>query len=163
MAVTASYAVLFGLLRALGSEPVLKDIPVAYVVIIPAVFVAAVGIGQAVLFQGKKPRHASVVVGCCLGLLLVVCLWLSEYGLSLSAVTPFKLFIFILLCVLGPSLGGIAGYLSGALAAGVFLIMGRLEKPNRDHDAAAQSETATDVRSGEQETHPPADWQAPDL
>jgi hypothetical protein len=57
LVITAMYAVLFGLLQAMGAPA-----PVFFFV---ALFFTAIGLGQMFLFKGKRPRRASVLVGAC--------------------------------------------------------------------------------------------------
>ena len=63
MILTAVFALLFGLLKTLDVPPV--------VFFVVSAFVAAIAVCQAVLFKGKNPRKASIVVGFVMGVLVV--------------------------------------------------------------------------------------------
>ncbi|HUY31544.1 MAG TPA: hypothetical protein VMV69_02100 [Pirellulales bacterium] len=116
MVVTAAFAGLLALLRSLGAPPIVVGILVAYV--------SLVGLGQAVLFRGRRPRLASIVTGAvCLVLLGVVAIAgkgipLPGRGFSMSAMAS-------LLCAViwGVPFGAMCGYLAGGVVAGVFLVM----------------------------------------
>lgn len=112
LVVTAGYAVLFGSLKmlfnALGET--------AGVAIVVGGFVTAVGIGQAMLFRGRKPRTASIMVGAVLCSIIMVgmMLWSNPRRLP-GSMLPFIL-------VYGAIGGIIYGYLAGVLVGGVFLV-----------------------------------------
>ncbi|MCE5267175.1 MAG: hypothetical protein LLG00_04760 [Planctomycetaceae bacterium] len=62
MMLTAIFAILFGILRASDAPPV--------VFFVTLVFVAAIAMCQALLFGGKNPRKASILVGIVAGVLV---------------------------------------------------------------------------------------------
>jgi hypothetical protein len=104
MAVTFAYALLFGGMRFWEFPP----LAVGGV----SLFVTLVGLGQAVLFRGRRPRAASAVMGI-LGFSAVLA-WIvisNNDPISLPAAAIYS-----------SIWGTILGYLAGVLVAGVFLI-----------------------------------------
>ncbi len=116
MLITAFFAVLFGLMSCLS-------VP-TWVFVTVAVFVAVIGLAQAILYSGKEPRRASVVAGGAVGALTYV-------GFALAVLISEGLggiegALLILLCVAflapaGAIAGGVLGYVAGCLVAGLFL------------------------------------------
>jgi len=102
------FALGFGLLRWLNAPP--------SVFIGVTLFVLLVGLGQAVLFGGRKPREASLVAGIVAGEVLVF---------VAGFLGPMNLGELLFSAVLFAFLGGLSGYLAGALVAAVFLVKGR--------------------------------------
>lgn len=113
LAIVFLFAVLFGLLSALRAPPV--------VFILVGAFVTAVGLGQAYLFGGRRPREASLLIGsiCLMFLLVVVVGRMLFLGHKADDVLP------VLTVVVAPLLGGGLGYLIGALIGGAFLVADR--------------------------------------
>jgi hypothetical protein len=73
------------------------------------------------MFHGKTPRIASAIAGAVIALVFVLgSVWLFSHR------SPHPLEIFAL-AVLSIPIGGFLGYLTGTCAAGVFLIMDKLE------------------------------------
>lgn len=111
LTITAIFAALFGMLSALGAHP----IEFGGVTL----FFVAVALGQAVLFKGKRPREASLLVGgCLLPLVLfveaVVTFFAHGYAAPVAGMA----------CSL-PVLAGVGallGYLAGGVIAGVLLV-----------------------------------------
>jgi hypothetical protein len=112
LVVTAGYAVLFGALKMIFSS--LGE--TSGVAITIGGFVTAVGIGQAMLFGGRRPRTASIMVGAALCSIIMVgfSLWSTPRGMS-GPMLPF-------IVVYGAIAGIIYGYLAGVLVGGVFLV-----------------------------------------
>jgi hypothetical protein len=114
---TAMYAVLFSGLRVLGAPP--------GVFVFAAVWTAAIGMGQMVLFGGKRPRAASVIVGPPTVLLIVAGLivWesLSSQNARGPGIADFACLALPLLLFSVPASFGV-----GCLMAGVFLVIDRL-------------------------------------
>lgn len=113
LAVVTAFALLFGALIKLGVGPV----SIGFFVI----FVAGVGLSQALLFDGQDPRKASVHGGLIMALILVAVLVVyleTVWGQR----TP--------ICIVGGLvfLGPILGYVAGTLIAGIFLILDALEE-----------------------------------
>ncbi len=118
---TTMVALLFGLTQAAGVPPV---VPISL-----AVFFTLVGLGQMLLFGGKKPRLASFLVGgvaCCAPVLAgAVADVVASGGFQLiELMVPALLFAFLF--------GGVMGYVAGCLLAGVFLLLKPFEK-RREH------------------------------
>jgi len=117
---TLLYALLFGLMQAAGAPVV---VPISL-----AVFFALVGLGQMLLFRGKKPRLASFLVGgvvwCLIALADSVMIWRFQAAPFnvYSVVGAFYFLLIMFLC------GGLLGYGAGCLLAGVFLLLKPLEK-----------------------------------
>lgn len=103
--ISVAFAMLFSIMRALDSSPLL--------IAIFGIYFAAVGIAQAVLFNGDKPREASVIAGGILGCLSVIVIAMSE-GAPLGAAISMT----ICSAVWAP----VAGYLAGTINGGIWLI-----------------------------------------
>ncbi len=116
MAITMAFALMFALLRL--AEPILM-IDVSGVALGLGTFVTGVAIFQLALWEGKRPRLASLVGGpfLVLGITLAIRLW--QLGGALPQLTLEDAFWFNQLALI---FGLPAGYLGGALVAGVFLI-----------------------------------------
>jgi hypothetical protein len=130
MAITTLFAGLFGVMTWLGTPPV--------VFAAIAVFFALVGLAQAILFQGRRPRQASVVAGIALCELSVVgfviaMIWIrgipSFFELSRVLVT----LLLVMLCC-GP-IGAGLGYLAGCVIAAVFLRKQSESEDTEEHRA----------------------------
>jgi hypothetical protein len=105
--VTSAYAMLFGGLSALGAWPIVS--------VVIGGFITAVGIGQAVLFGGGKPRSASILVGVVLHVIIYLGIWIAFPRLFPAW--------FLLMMTGYVVIGGfILGYCAGALVGGVFLM-----------------------------------------
>lgn len=119
--ITAIYGVLFAFLAWLEAHPALF--------VLPAVFLAGVGLAQMFLFRGRRPREASLVAGSCLffaaaALAVVISHLGGESGDG----------GFLWAVVLAPAVGAALGYLVGVAIAGPFLVAKRL----RHRRAAAE-------------------------
>src|SRR3954451_2003365 len=112
--VTLAYSLLFGAMAGLSFPPAVS--------VIVGAFVLCVGAGQALLFGGKRPRTASLIVGTLIYSLAMVAVWLvnSPRMYPASAVLVMGTYVMI-----G---GGILGYLSGVMIGGVFLVADKLRK-----------------------------------
>lgn len=105
--VTSAYGLLFGALNALGAWPIVSAVI--------AGFITIVGIGQALLFGGKKPRAASVLVG----VVLHVVIWTSIMAVSPRFYPPEAWLAMVAAVVVS---GVMLGYCAGGLVGGVFLL-----------------------------------------
>jgi putative addiction module component (TIGR02574 family) len=106
--VTSVYAVLLAGMSALQFPPAAS--------LAVAGFITFVGIGQAMLFGGRRPRTASLVVGAVLYAVPMLIIWL----MSGPRIYPGAL---ILLSGTSAIIGGaILGYLAGVMVGGVFLL-----------------------------------------
>jgi hypothetical protein len=131
--VTFAYSLLFGAMRALSFPPMVS--------VVFAGFISLVGVGQAFLFGGNKPRTASLVVGAFFYTLAVAATWLIN-GPRLYA-TPALLMV-ATYTIIG---GAILGYLAGLMVAGVFLVADKLRnwysrrhaKPDQGASTGAQA------------------------
>jgi hypothetical protein len=129
MLVVSFFAVLFAVMRSLDFHPA--------VFAVVGLFFVVVAVGQAVLFGGKDPRRASVRVGAVLAAIAIVLLSLFPFAMRLLGRFPsfIELLVwfvtFTAALAAGVPLGGLAGYLAGALLAGVFLIL-RMVRPPRE-------------------------------
>ena len=130
--ITAMYAILFGVLRAFEATPLIF----AFI----ALFFTVVALGQMLLFKGKRPRRASVIVGAC----FLSCWALVSLLVDSDPAPPIalgsKLVLFLLFVSL---LGALLGCISGSLISGVFLVLDKLghlrDKPKtRDEMAGAR-------------------------
>ena len=119
MVITAMYAILFSVMRALRfpSTPFF----------IVALFFTVVGLGQMFLYKGQRPRRASAMVGigfmsCVWGIILIIEGVKGGVSMSSGGQIVFGL-VFV-----GFAYGAIFGYLAGLLIAGVFLVIDALAK-----------------------------------
>lgn len=106
--VTLAYAVLFALMPIVRSSVAIS--------IAIAGFVTLVGVAQATLFGGQRPREASLACGA--GSFLVIGIAIAIWD-GLSA--PFNTLVGTL-CFGSFVLGGTLGYFAGVLVGGVFLV-----------------------------------------
>jgi RimJ/RimL family protein N-acetyltransferase len=119
MILMTAFAVLFAAMRTFRAPP--------EVFIIVAVLFLGVTLGQILLFQGKKPRQASVVVGSVVFPLGV----LAETLFAKSQVhNPWETFGDVLCFSTGMLIctipgGALFGYLAGCIMAGVFIVQER--------------------------------------
>ena len=132
MIVTAAYAVLLSGMSALRFHPIASF----YV----AAFITIVGVAQAVLFGGRKPRLASAIAGAAAYFLGWVAFAIIEPTWTIGfMILPALLFS----AIAGPPLG----YLAGVLVGGVFLVADifrqRYGKEIDDRAAADPSEIAS--------------------
>ncbi len=110
LGIMTALALLFGIMRWLDSEP-------GWYLFLGA---QSIVICLVQMFHGKTPRAASAVAGAILAPLFVLgWAWLSRSSIPAGGV----------LCgmVVSVPLGGFAGYLNGTCAAGIFLVMDKLE------------------------------------
>jgi hypothetical protein len=111
LGITTALAILFGCMRWLGAEPGWYLFLGAQSVVICIVQ----------MFQGRSPRKASAVAGAIIAPLFVLgWAWLSGRNVHPAAVLCFM--------VVSVPLGGFVGYLNGTCAAGIFLVMDKLER-----------------------------------
>lgn len=113
LAVTLAFAVLLGSLRLM--QPVLAG-NLAVMASSIGLFVAGLATFQAVLWQGIRPRLASLVAGPCLLFVLIIVFGIRQPQELLDWSRYVQAFCTAI------SFGLPAGYLGGALVAGVFLI-----------------------------------------
>ena len=107
--ITAIYGVLFALLASVDAPPA------AFVV--PALFLAGVGLAQMLLFRGKRPREASLLAGSSL------CMAGAATGVVMMHVAGERGDgVLLWTVVLTPALGAVCGYLVGAAIGGPFLV-----------------------------------------
>jgi hypothetical protein len=110
LAITLAFALLFALIGVLA--PALEISAMAVTVAI-GVFVSLIGLSQMWLFESNNPRVASLISGP-FALAVVTWLPISRASGSYDAVVGSICF--------GLFIGPIAGYLGGAVVAGVFLL-----------------------------------------
>jgi hypothetical protein len=111
LVITSMYTVLFAVLRALGVPPI--------EFILVALFFTAVGLGQMLLYQGKRPRRASVMAGAGCGVGL--CVLGAALGHDHLRFAPFD-------PIGGAIAGAVYGYPAGVLIAGVFLLIEKVRR-----------------------------------
>ncbi len=111
LVVTTAYALLLTALKQLGAN----EFWMAYI----AGLVTWVAAAQVVLFRGNNPRAASWIAGAvyCGVLPVLFMTWQSWFGRR--AVTP----AFVVVTFPAVLSGAVLGYLSGAVAAGLFLVI----------------------------------------
>ena len=111
--VTAAYGVLLAILRIAHWD--------AAAIFWALGFISAVGLGQMLLFNAKRPREASIVTGAAI-LPVIVLVWSA----SVNHYEPVASICCGIVCSV--PFGAIAGYLAGGMVAGVFLIMDAVEQ-----------------------------------
>jgi hypothetical protein len=119
--VSLAFAMLFGLMRALGSHPV--------VFAVVGGFVTVVGLTQAVLFKGKAPREASILTGA------AIFASVASIPMILGVMRGYG----VVELLVGYScqamcsclLGAVCGYVVGVLIGGVFLVADAVRKVMR--------------------------------
>ena len=112
LVVTAVYAVLFAILRAS------KAPPGAFVVV--GLFPFLIGLGQMLLFKGKRPRRASMIVGACIAAVL----WITGEFVITNNQPALTDIVGEAIC--GAIGGAFYGYVVGVLIAGVFLVIDKV-------------------------------------
>ena len=126
LVISTMYAVLFGGWRLLGVSPLF--------LVWVTLFFSAVGLGQMLLFKGKRPRKASVVVGACAYPFMFLT-FIMQQGIAyrqqitregMSHVDPILMFLiyWFLFCV---PVGMFLGYIAGGLIAAHFLLIEKLK------------------------------------
>lgn len=124
LAVTAAYSVGLAMLRGFDTPPP--------VMLYFAIFITIVGVAQAMLFGGNKPRLASVLTGIVISFLGI--LFVPHIGRFHSATVGDLIGFAFLVSI---SLGPLFGYLAGGLVGGVFLVADKL----RDHLSRHNTDT----------------------
>lgn len=146
MLITAFFAVLFGLLSWLDAPPV--------VFVVVGVFVTVVGLAQAILYSGKKPRKASVVAGSAVGVVvsMIWCVFLVFAVGGRPRIGGFLCWfpLWIAFCA---GVGAVLGYVAGCLIASVFLGK-RVDLPEADD---RRSETPDPLAPEDPQIGPPED------
>ncbi|MBC8871637.1 MAG: hypothetical protein H8E44_19600 [Planctomycetes bacterium] len=109
-AVSIAYSLAFGVMRLCNCPPTLF--------VILAGFVTSVGLGQALLFKGKAPRAASVLVGVTFWFVGAIVVAVQGAGTDVArAIADVFPLVFILLIP-----AALTGYITGVAVGGVFLI-----------------------------------------
>jgi hypothetical protein len=106
LVVTAAYSILLGSISSFGAHPIISTSV--------AGFITFVGLGQALLFRGRRPRLASALVGV---LLFELVVGVSAVSFSFS-MRYFSWGLLITYAVFG----AILGYVAGVMIGGVFLV-----------------------------------------
>ncbi|MGE0609569.1 MAG: hypothetical protein AB7O62_20935 [Pirellulales bacterium] len=115
LAAVTFFALWLGLLTFLGVRPVLITMFVLYV--------AGVGLSQALLFGGKNPRAASIISGPILAVIIPTVF----YFLTRDPNEPTNLPDYEALAILVVVVGPVLGYFVGTFVAGVFLVLDGFE------------------------------------
>jgi putative addiction module component (TIGR02574 family) len=132
--VTLAYSLLFGLM-SMASFP-----PVASMSI--GGFITLVAVSQAVLFQGKRPRTASLIVGSLIFGCAILAFWFVNGQRSYPAA------VFVITGGYTVATGMILGYLSGTIVGGIFLIADKCRNRfARNRDARASVNPRSDVNA----------------
>ena len=133
--IVTCYALLFAGMQSLGATPT--------VFAVIAVFVTGVGVAQTLLFGGKYPRAASIWAGACLFpleiLVLRVGYYVSSTGVSPSFESKVGILVLMVFCI--PA-GALLGYLSGGLAAGIFLVLDLCARKTQAENAGRSEQPA---------------------
>lgn len=105
--VTAAYSLLLGTISGFGGHPLIS--------LGVGGFITMVGLGQALLFGGQKPRLASVLVG-------TVCYFLPIIIMTFVAGPSMPRGILPWMLLQGVVFAPVFGYFAGVLVGGVFLV-----------------------------------------
>ena len=111
-AISVAYALLFSILRGLSVPPT--------GIFLTGIFFAVVGAAQAILFEGKKPREASIIAGGVAGFIGVIVYAVVEVGMSPSTIISASM-CSLVWCPL-------AGYFAGTSIGGIWLTADYLRK-----------------------------------
>jgi hypothetical protein len=133
MVVTAAYALMFSVINALFSSIG----GAAGISIMVGLFVTLVGVGQAFMYGGRKPRTASILVGVTLTCLIMFgSMLFFDSGRGVGFMLPWML-------IYGVLTGAIYGYLAGVMVGGVFLASDLLRRRFKRNSLAAEMELQT--------------------
>jgi hypothetical protein len=110
--VTLAFALLLGFMKAFSFPPATS--------MAIAGFILLVGIGQALLFGGKQPRTASLIVGAATYAIAMLAAWMISGPRLYDEGT---ILIMMTYTIVG---GAILGYLAGVMVGGVFLLADNL-------------------------------------
>lgn len=135
-AISVAYAILFAGMRALSAPP--------SSIVLTGIFFTMIGISQAVLFKGNRPRESSILVGVIGGLL---CLIVFGFTAGMSADEA------ILATICGVFCSPFAGYLAGASIGGIWLVADYL-RMWLEKSAVAESPSGTNDLDSTEPTHP---------
>ena len=105
-AISVAYGLLFSIMQALNALP--------SAIFLTGIFFAVVGAAQAIMFEGKKPREASMIAGGVAGFLCVVAFGIIEEAMS-PGETASAALCSVVCCP-------IAGYLAGTTIGGIWLV-----------------------------------------
>jgi hypothetical protein len=111
--VTSAFALLLGGMSLIGILPGIS--------LVVAGFIMVVGAGQALLFGGRKPRLASVIVGIGFCTLAII-------GISFLTGRALQADLLVLTLPVSFIYGVPSGYIAGVLVGGVFLVADVLRK-----------------------------------
>lgn len=121
LALITFFAMVFALLRWLGA--------VWFVFLMVGLFFASMGLGQMLLYGGRRPRRASCVAGAVvlpvLFLVGMLAAFASDLGGGLLGVPGGLVAKLVSASILFIPIGAGLGYLAGGLVAGLFLVMDR--------------------------------------
>ncbi len=103
--ISVAYALLFAGMRALSAPP--------SAIFLMGIFFTVVGVSQAVLFRGNRPRESSIIAGVVGGLLCLIAFAVTE-GMSVEEA--------FLSATCGLVFSPFAGYLAGTTIGGIWLV-----------------------------------------
>jgi len=136
LALTALFAIVFSLLRALGGD--------GFAFGVVGVFFVIVGVSQCFLYGGRNPRRASVMAGLWVGGLIGFAMFgLAAYSDWHAPTLGDTLCLGAILCLNCLGFGAIMGYCVGCLIAGVFL----LTEKKQPSSEATETESTTDTET----------------
>jgi hypothetical protein len=120
-------------------------------------FVTIIGLSQAILYSGKRPRRASVVTGAALAALVplvkfLVLLFDEGPHLAMDHIIGWFAFLSVAIAIYAV-VGGFLGYVAGCLIAGMFLGKGSTLPATEEHSP----ESADPFCSDDRKTGPPDD------
>jgi hypothetical protein len=109
-------AVLFAVWRFMKWTPI--------VLVWVALFFFAIGLGQMLMFNGQRPRKASVIVGACTYLCMILG-YVAYESYEVRAIPADPLF-WLLFFLINVPVGMLLGYIAGGLIASHFLLIDKL-------------------------------------
>lgn len=110
--VTLAYSLLFGAMSAVSFPPVASAMVAGFILI--------VGVAQALLFGGKKPRTASIIAGAAIYSIAMLGVWIAQGPRLYSSWQMLVPATFMV------ASGGMLGYIAGVVIGGVFLVADKL-------------------------------------
>lgn len=159
MVAVGLFAMLFSLLEGLGVRE-LGDPILVY----PAcmLFCAAIPLGQVLLYQGRRPRLASCLVGARLlpplALLPVLIEVIPDFGWLNAEEIVFLGFQLVFGAVLLSGVGYFLGYLIGTVSAGVFLVLDRRWDAGKRISGESEDPESVNAIPREVSSLPPTGW-----
>jgi hypothetical protein len=128
--VTFAYSIFFAFLSVTGANPMVS--------VMLGGFITLIGVGQALLFGGKKPRAASIVTGATIMVVASIAWQIYDNRMRSDE-------FFVILLLSQTISGAISGYLAGVLVGGVFLVADAVRRMFKRADAVEQDGETSNI------------------